>query len=255
MKILLPLFLLVSFSAQAQKDSVKSRVYNWSDSLKKENPKERKVLFNGSTLDLSNIRIHTSTLAPGQTNHSPVSHNDFEEVLIVKEGNLKVTLDSSSKEIGPGGIALITAGSMQSFQNISTKPATYFVIRFISKSPVNVKRGVEAGGPVIKDWKELQVKKTDKGESRPVFDRATAMFKRLEIHATTLNPGFASHAPHTHREEELTFLIAGAGEMQVDQLFEKATAGDVVFAEANVLHAFKNTSDQPTTYYAIKWED
>jgi len=65
----------------------------------------------------------------------------------------------------------------------------------------------------------------------------------------------ASHAPHTHRAEEITFLLKGNGEMQIGEGFDKVLPGDVVFAEANVLHAFKNTGQQPSTYYAIKWEN
>lgn len=255
MKILLALVLLFTSFVQAQTDTLKSSAYNWSDSIQKKNPKDRKVLFNGKTIDLLNINIHTSTLAPNQINHPPVARDNFEEVVIVKDGNLNVILGDSTKVLGPNSIALIVAGTLQSFKNTSTLPATYYVIQFISKNSVNINRGMEAGGSVIKDFKDLQVKKTDKGESRPVLDRPTSVFKRLEIHATTLNPGFISHPPHTHREEELTFMIMGSGEMLVDQALKKITAGDVVFAEANVLHGYKNTGSIPSTYYSIKWED
>jgi (S)-ureidoglycine aminohydrolase len=79
------------------------------------------------------------------------------------------------------------------------------------------------------------------------------MFRRFDVHATTLMPGIASHPPHTHRTEEIILMTQGSGEILIDQKAHKAAAGDVVFLEANVPHAFTNTGKGPCGYFAIQW--
>lgn len=246
--------LSVSSCLMAQNDTLPSKVYNWSAvPAQKSEGRERRDVLNGSTLDLSGLEIHTSTLGAGQTNHPFIAHNDAEELIIVKEGNLKVTIEDTSKILGPGGIALILAGDQQMFQNASGKPATYYVISYKSKDGVNIERGKQGGGSFIKDWNEYEVKKTDKGESRPIFDRPSSMFKRFDVHATALNPGFASHPPHTHRAEEIILMIKGTGEMQIGETFHKAIPGDVILVNAKVPHAFTNTGNEQCGYFAIQW--
>lgn len=253
---LLVFTLLLARSSVAQTDSLLSRVYSWSSVTPQKTPTgERRSLLKGSTLDLAALQIHTSTLRPGQTNHPPRALNDREELIIVKEGNLKVTLKDSSKLLGPGGLALIVAGDEQSFSNPSNQPVTYYVLGFTSKDPVSRERGKEGGGSFMKDWTELEVRKTEKGESRPIFDRPSSAFPRFEVHATALNPGKSSHAAHTHRAEEIILMIKGAGEMQIGQGFHKAKGGDVILLRSNVPHAITNTGSVQCGYFAIQWHN
>src|SRR5882762_8337478 len=141
MKILLPaLVILLSLPAAAQTDTLSSGVYS--------------VLTGktaGSTTDLAMLKTHASTLAPGKTNHPPRALNDVEELILVKEGMLKVIINDSDKVLGPGSIILIMAGDVQSFQNTSDKPATYYVLAFKSPSPINIQRGKQAGGSLMID--------------------------------------------------------------------------------------------------------
>lgn len=251
----LVLTLLIATNLIAQTDTLLSAVYNWSDVKPQKTPTgERRQVLKGSTLDLANLEIHTSTLGSGKTNHPPRSYNDREELIIVKEGSLKLTIKGSSKILGAGGLALIVAGDEQSFSNPSKKPATYYVLSFIAKDAVNIQRGQQMGS-FIKDWKELEVKKTDKGESRPIFDRPSSMFPRFDVHATTLNPGMSSHAPHTHRAEEIILMMKGNGEEFIAQTFHKAQAGDVVLLNSNIPHAITNTGKVQCSYFAIQWHN
>lgn len=252
--IILALTLLIGSSSIAQTDTLSSAVYNWSDvKPQKTATGEKRQVLKGSTLDLANLQIHTSTLGPGKTNHPPRALNDHDELIIVKEGNLKITIKDSSKILGPGGLALIVAGDEQSFQNTSGKQTTYYVLGFTSRDSVNLQRGKNAS--FMKDWKELEVKKTDKGESRPIFNRPSSMFARFDAHATALNPGKSSHDPHTHRSEEIILMIKGNGEMQIGEKFHKAKAGDVVLLGSMVPHAFTNTGSVQCGYFAIQWRN
>lgn len=248
------LLLFISIVVAAQTDSLPSGVYPWDKyPSKQSNGRESRLLLQGRTTDLAKLNIHSSTLGAGQTNHPLQAYNDREEIIIIKEGTLKITVNDSSKIVGPGSLVLIEAGDKQQFQNTSDKPASYCVFTFTSTQPVNISRGKEGGGSLIKDWNELTVKSTDKGESRPVFDRSSSMFTRFEVHATTLKPGVESHAPHTHRAEEMMVLLSGNATANIDAVKQKATAGDVMLLTPNVPHNVVNTGHETCTYYAIKW--
>ncbi|MGY2134837.1 cupin domain-containing protein [Hymenobacter sp. HD11105] len=214
---------------------------------------ERVQFMKGSTLDLKELEVYTFTLKAGQANQAQAVTSDAEELIVVKTGSLAATIQDSTKTLGPGGVMLIGAGDKQRLRNGSGAPATYYVLRYKSKDGVDRQRAQAGGGSFMKDWDQFKVVKTDKKETRPVFDRPSTMFRRFDVHATTLMPGIASHPPHTHRTEEIILMTQGSGEILIDQKAHKAAAGDIVFLEANVPHAFTNTGKGPCGYFAIQW--
>jgi (S)-ureidoglycine aminohydrolase len=243
MKVFLVLIsTLVTLSATAQTDSLVSGVYPISSGKIK-----------GSTTDLASLRAHASTLAPGKTNHPARALMDAEELIFVKEGLLDVTINDSTKTLGPGSIVLIMAGDVQGFRNTSDKPVSYYVLTFKSSKAVNTARGKAAGGSLLIDWNNLAVKKTEKGESRAIFNRPTSMFAKFEIHATALNGGQDSHAPHQHREEEIMLLMKGSATAHIGDKDYSVSPGDIVFVRPNILHNVKNPGTEQCWYYAFKW--
>ncbi len=107
----------------------------------------------------------------------------------------------------------------------------------------------------IYNWNNLKVEKTASGERRQILDGSTDEFARLEIHATTLTPGQAPHASHTHAEEEELIIIK---EGSIKQTFgEKSMilpAGSAILALTGVEHGLSNVGSTQATYYIIKWK-
>ncbi len=103
------------------------------------------------------------------------------------------------------------------------------------------------------NWDTLTVQPTDRGEKRQLFDRPTALFGKFELHATTLNPGKVSHAPHTHRQEEIILLRKGDVEMQMEINSIPLRRGSGI-SKLGVLHALKNTGSGTCQYYALQWQ-
>ena len=87
---------------------------------------------------------------------------------------LQININGQSKVLGPGGLALIVAGDMQSFTNATDQPVTYYVLGYQPKAPLNIERGKQGGSSFMIDWKDMEVKQTDKGESRPIFNRPSS---------------------------------------------------------------------------------
>jgi len=109
-------------------------------------------------------------------------------------------------------------------------------------------------GPAVWDWNKLAVKKTDVGAIRDLVRQPTATLDELEMHVTTLNPGLASHAPHTHPNEELVIIDAGTVETLSGGKWERLGPGSVIFNASNSPHALRNVGDTPATYHVINWK-
>ena len=80
-------------------------------------------------------------------------------------------------------------------------------------------------GPAVFDWAKMEPKKTDVGAIRNLVRQPTATLDELEMHVTTLNPGLASHPPHTHPNEELVIVREGTVEVLNGGDMEASRAG------------------------------
>lgn len=110
--------------------------------------------------------------------------------------------------------------------------------------------------PVLKtavfDWSQIEAQPTKTGVKRQFFDGSTATLNQLECHATTVNPGEATHAPVAQPHDELIIVKDGTLEAQVDGHAQQFGQGSILFQAANDLHGVKNIGTTPATYYVIK---
>jgi len=249
---ILNVFILAGF---AQLSSVKPGVYRWSERPVKVNgDRESGVFLEGKAPDLDYLRIHATTQYKGAKPSPAHANKEREELVIVKEGTMKATVDGKTKILGAGSVLLIMPQQMQSFENVGDGPLTYYAMQYKSTKPVNLERGIAAGGSMMLNADSLVFKPTEKGGGRAYFDRATSMCERLEMHVTQLNKKGPSHAPHAHAETEIILVISGETEMTIDGKEYKAGAGDFYFVNSELFHGLRNASDQPCSYFAFKWK-
>ncbi|HMK18345.1 MAG TPA: cupin domain-containing protein [Chitinophagaceae bacterium] len=255
-KLFFFLFITNAVTAIAQKnDSILSGVYYWNKlEPVKEDTRVRRQVLEGKTFALEYFEIHASTLEPGKAPHPPHTHADQEELIIVKEGQVKITINGQSKIVGPGSIAFAIPGDEHGIENAGKTQATYYILKYIGKLP-NIERGKQAGGSFMLDWNELKTSNTGKGYRRDFFNRATSQLKQFEMHTTALNADSVSHAPHTHVQEEIVLILRGNVEMYIDGKLYKGAAGDLYFLSANVPHALKNVGKEQCEYFAFQWRD
>jgi len=88
--------------------------------------KSRSV-FDGFTGRGQRITAHISELAPGQSPHPP-ARQKHEEIIILREGTLEVTLNGETSTIGPGSIIYSPYEGLTGWKNAGTTVAQYYVI-------------------------------------------------------------------------------------------------------------------------------
>jgi quercetin dioxygenase-like cupin family protein/predicted dehydrogenase len=234
-------------------DTLKAQVCIWNkEKFRREKEGQVRQVLKGATHDLSLLDIRAITLLPGKSTGRNASTAD--QLIIVKTGNLTITTGNSTKKLGPGGIALFAAGENLLCNNAGATPATYYLFRFQSRSPENPDRARQAGGPILIDWPEMTMKPTDKGESRQIFNRPVEWLGKIDMHATTLNPGEVSHPPHTHRLEEIILMRSGHVQMHIGNNYYPASGGDLIFLSSGIPHALENRSKERCEYFALQWE-
>lgn len=215
---------------------------------------ESRDLLTGTTRDLSLLDVRAHILYAGQS-FSPPADEMADHLLIVRDGNITVTIGTVQKVLGPGGVGLFAAGDIPVLLNTSTTKAACYLLSFRSKGRLEHGRAKQAGGPILLDWTELTMKRTDKGESRPIFSRPVAWLGKIDMHATTLNPGESSHPQHIHRAEEIILMRSGHVQEHIANGYQKLSGGDLVFLASGVPHNLENGPNGRCEYFALQWEE
>ncbi len=249
----LSFFVFVCWNATAQKVPIRADVYRWDKAaVVKKGTSQQRVLLEGTTPAFQHVKVHATTVAGGQAAHLGHQHAD-EELIIVKEGQLTVTIAGKAETLEKGSVALIMPGDEHALANGGSEPVTYYIMRYETEMP-QPERSATAGGSFVKHWNELDYKTNEKGGRRNVFDRATPHSERFEMHITTLNEGLMSHPPHTHKAAEILLLIEGKAEESIDGKWIPAGVGDIIFLQSQVPHAIRNTGKGAATYFAFQFE-
>ena len=109
-----------------------STVWEWSKLAVKPTPKgARRDVVDSPTATLVNFESHLTTINPGEMPHAAHRHPD-EEIILVKEGELDVTINGRTQHAGAGSIFFYGSNDEHGMKNTGTIPATYYVIRIVT---------------------------------------------------------------------------------------------------------------------------
>jgi (S)-ureidoglycine aminohydrolase len=235
---------------------IPSQVYGWDKlTVQMIDNKLRRKIVEGSTTFLKKFTIHATTIEAGKAPNPPHPNKDVDELIIVKDGKIQVTINNQSKIIETGGIALVMPGDVHGILNVGDSQATYYVLRYQSKIPTNVEQASKAGGSVVLSQADCVFKPHDKGGRRNYYNRSVSQLVVFEMHTTALNAGKESHPPHTHVGEEIILLTKGNVQMHIDGKLYPLKAGDLVFVDSNVPHALINSGSEQSEYFAFTWRN
>ncbi len=128
-------------AAEQPKLVTKSTVIDWTNlAVKPTKTGERRELFDAPTLTLNNFEGHVTTIRPGEVPHPPHRHPD-EEMILIKEGTLEVSINGETKRASAGSIFFYASNDLHGMRNVGTTLATYYVFRFVTaKTPAPAPR-------------------------------------------------------------------------------------------------------------------
>ncbi|MEJ0057432.1 MAG: cupin domain-containing protein [Bacteroidota bacterium] len=250
-----PILLVMSFVSEAQLPEIAPGVYHWKDlPVRTSEGREGRRIFEGTSAQFDYFEIHATTQMKGTAPRPAHANKDIEELLIVKEGKLKMTINGKSEVLGPGSAIIIMPQDMQQAENAGDGPLTYYVMMYRFKKSMDLERGKSSGGSIMTNPEGLKFKPNERGGVTSYVERPTAMCENLEFHVTTLDKKGPSHNPHTHIDTEIILMIEGDTEMNIDQKMYKGTAGDLYFINSELFHGISNASETvPCRYFAIRW--
>jgi len=93
-----------------------------------------RAVFDGVTTRGQRLTAHITELAPGQAPHPP-ARQKHEEIIILREGTLEVTLNGETSTIGPGSIIFSPFENLTGWKNVGTTVAQYYVVSIEEHTP------------------------------------------------------------------------------------------------------------------------
>jgi quercetin dioxygenase-like cupin family protein len=121
---LLPLAAFAAASSASAGTPLPSKTYRFEDLTIKN--KSRAVL-DGETHSGFAIDMHMTELGPGEAPHPP-HHHAHEEMVMIHEGTLEVTIAGRSVNLGPGSTAYVASNEEHGWRNAGATRALYFVL-------------------------------------------------------------------------------------------------------------------------------
>ena len=131
-------FLLLAFvvaGGAAQNRPSASRTYRYEDLKVNINGENRqRPILNEKTHTGFAVGVHETELAPGLAPHPPHRHV-HEEMILIREGTLEVTIEGRSVKLGPGSVALVASNEEHGWRNVGAGRARYFVLALGRQDP------------------------------------------------------------------------------------------------------------------------
>lgn len=124
---LLPALLAAAQSPEAQAQAAKplaSGGWKFEDLTLKG---KTRAVFQGTLHTGFGLELHETELAPGDAPHPP-HHHVQEEMIMIREGLMEVTINGKSWRIGPGGVAFVASNEEHGWKNVGDTKAHYFVL-------------------------------------------------------------------------------------------------------------------------------
>jgi mannose-6-phosphate isomerase-like protein (cupin superfamily) len=119
---------LIAATAHAQKTVLPSRAYRFEDlEVKGKADNHSRAVLDGLTHSGFHIDLYETELGSGMAPHAP-HHHEHEEMMMIREGTLEVTISGKAVSVGPGSVVYVASNEEHGLRNVGKSTAHYFVI-------------------------------------------------------------------------------------------------------------------------------
>jgi len=124
---LLPAFAAATVTT-SQTSALPSKTYAFDDlPVRSNGANKTRAVLDGNTHKGFPVEMHITELAPGLPPHPPHRHA-HEEMIMIREGMLEVTIAGHITKLGPGSVAYVASFEEHGWRNAGTTRAQYFVL-------------------------------------------------------------------------------------------------------------------------------
>ena len=118
---------LVASPGRTEDTRLPSRVYLFKDLPVRQNGENAfRAILQGANHSGFPIELHETDLAPAGSPH-PSHHHEHEEIFMVREGTLEITIAGETSRIGAGSVAYVASMQEHGIRNPGPGHAQYFV--------------------------------------------------------------------------------------------------------------------------------
>lgn len=126
LSLLLPALFAATLESQPAELPSQAHPFDQLPLKQKGENKEWDVL-NGMTHAGCPLEVHLTNLPPGGAPH-PAHRHVHEEMILVQEGTMEVTINGKSTRMGPGSVAFVHSNELHGWKNTGDTRAQYFVV-------------------------------------------------------------------------------------------------------------------------------
>jgi quercetin dioxygenase-like cupin family protein len=248
-----------SYAPPTQSTVLATTFVDWDSLVPKSTPVGQiRHVFDNPTVAMDKLEVHITTLNPGMESH-PVHRHPWEEILLVKEGDFEVSVNGHKQHAGPGAMVFLASDDPHNARNVGTKPATYYVINFVTdlSHAASAKSAAEQAVPgklasSVIDCNLLPSTPTPSGSRVVCVNSPTLTFLALESHITTLNVGQQTAANIIDANDEIVVIKSGQVEVTVNGIASRMNAGSLLYWAPNDKRTLRNVGSTPTSYQVIR---
>lgn len=91
------------------------------------NGHQSRPILSGKLHNGCDLEVHQTRLPPGAMPHPP-HHHVHEEMFLIRQGTVEVTIAGQSTHLGPGSVGFVGSGDEHGLRNVGTTHAEYFVV-------------------------------------------------------------------------------------------------------------------------------
>jgi uncharacterized cupin superfamily protein len=129
---LLPL--LTAVRAESEPSELPSKTFPFEQlPVKTSGENQTRAVLDGVTHSGCPIELHITNLPPGGAPHPP-HHHVHEEMILVQEGTMEVTIEGKKTRLGPGSVAFVHSNEEHGWKNVGENRAQYYVLAIGKKA-------------------------------------------------------------------------------------------------------------------------
>ena len=216
------------------------------------------AVFDAPTPTLEKLEVHITTLRPGMAPHAP-HHHPWEEILLIKEGQVEISINGKVQRAGPGALVFYASHDAHNLTNVGAGAATYYVINFttgavhaVLDQPAATRALPGMLPSCVLDCDRLPATPTKIGYHSTVLDSPSITFAKLESHITTLDPGESTTPRNRDPGDELFVVKSGVVEATLNGITRRVGKGSLFYVAPNDERTMKNAGKDACSYQVIK---